>query len=65
VFQDVDAFRAVLDARWPIMLTPLDTCGIVRLEGDRYGELKQSDAVTPTEILQNYWHWCQALIHHA
>ncbi|HVM55672.1 MAG TPA: nucleoside hydrolase [Acidimicrobiales bacterium] len=33
---DVAATRAVLRAPWDVLLTPLDTCGTVFLDGDRY-----------------------------
>ena len=40
---DPDAFRAVLDAPWrDVLLTPLDTCGLVTLTGDRYNRVWRS-----------------------
>jgi inosine-uridine nucleoside N-ribohydrolase len=38
-------------------ITPLDTCGIVNLEGERYQRLKRSDDPTVKALLENYRIW--------
>lgn len=61
VFQDVAAFRTVLAAPWPITLTPLDTCGIVTLEGDEYAAVRDADTPLARALLGNYRAWAAAL----
>jgi inosine-uridine nucleoside N-ribohydrolase len=54
------AAQQVLSAPWDITITPLDTCGLVTLEGDGYRRLlKSSDPVTST-ILENYRIWSRS-----
>jgi inosine-uridine nucleoside N-ribohydrolase len=47
-------------APWDITITPLDTCGLVTLDGDRYRQLAQSKEPIPTAILENYRIWSKA-----
>ena len=61
VFQDVAAFRTVLAAPWPIILTPLDTCGIVALEGDEYATVRDADAPLAQTVIANYRAWAAAI----
>lgn len=52
---DVPAFKKVLSANWQeIVLTPLDTCGLVVLEGKRYKSLFNSDQPGIKALLENY-----------
>jgi inosine-uridine nucleoside N-ribohydrolase len=61
VQQDVQAARRALLAPWKsTMITPLDTCGIVHLEGDRYATLGQSDDPLVKALLENYRVWAKA-----
>ena len=61
VFQDVAAFRTVLAASWPVTLTPLDTCGIVALEGDEYAAVRDADAPLARALMANYRAWAEVL----
>jgi inosine-uridine nucleoside N-ribohydrolase len=57
--QDVEAAKRVFTAPWPMTITPLDTCGLVDLEGENYQKvLKRNSAVT-SNLLQNYRVWYQ------
>ena len=50
--------QTVFMTKWKSMaITPLDTCGIVRLKGERYERLKRSDSPLVRTILENYRHW--------
>ena len=60
VFLDVAAFRAVLAADWETVLTPLDTCGIVFLEGDEYRRVRDSDDPLMQAVMANYRAWATA-----
>ena len=59
VFQDVAAFRAVLAADWEIVLTPLDTCGIIYLAGDDYTRVRDSDDPLMQAVMANYRTWAK------
>ena len=39
---DAPALRAVFAAPWEKTITPLDTCGIIRLSGERYARVHDS-----------------------
>jgi inosine-uridine nucleoside N-ribohydrolase len=45
-------------APWDITITPLDTCGVVKLEGDRYRKVRDSRDPIASTIIENYriWH---------
>jgi len=60
VKRDAAAARRVLSAPWRrIAITPLDTCGIVRLEGERFAALKRSDDPLVKALLENYRIWAK------
>ncbi len=54
------AAQRVLSAPWEITITPLDTCGLVTLEGDRYGRLLRSNDPVMQAILENYRLWSKS-----
>jgi inosine-uridine nucleoside N-ribohydrolase len=50
--------QKVFSAPWhSATITPLDTCGLVRLSGLEYDKIKQSSKIIPQLILENYRHW--------
>ena len=63
VFVDVAAFRSVLAAPWPVTLTPLDTCGVVTLEGDEYADVRDADTALMRSVMANYQAWAEAVGH--
>lgn len=55
---DPGAARKVLSAPWrEILLTPLDTCGLVALAGEEFARVRDSDLPVPRTILENYRIW--------
>lgn len=57
VVADAKAAQAAFTAAWPMLITPLDTCGIVRLRGDKYRKVAEcSDPVTKA-VIENYRIW--------
>ena len=56
---DVKACQKVFAAGWPVTITPLDTCGLVQLEGRRYAKVKESLHPVARAILENYRIWSQ------
>lgn len=57
VFKDIQAARAVFAAPWEITITPLDTCGIVILKGERYGAVANAAAARAKTVIENYTQW--------
>ncbi len=55
-----EALQAVFAADWEIALTPLDTCGIVHLEGDKYQKVYRCQDPVVRALIQNYRAWCAA-----
>jgi inosine-uridine nucleoside N-ribohydrolase len=60
VVADAKAAQAAFTAAWPMLITPLDTCGIVRLRGDKFRKVAEcSDPVTKA-VIENYRIWSKA-----
>ena len=60
VVSDIPSARKVFTAPWKSMtITPLDTCGRVRLKGDLYRKVLESAKPVPAGIIENYriWRW--------
>lgn len=49
--------QKVLSAPWDITITPLDTCGIVTLDGERYQRLLKSKDPIVNALIDNYRIW--------
>jgi len=60
VKQDVAACQTVFAAPWDITITPLDTCGIIDLQGERYQTMRKSRDPIAVAIMENYRHWSAA-----
>jgi inosine-uridine nucleoside N-ribohydrolase len=54
------AARKGLSADWDITITPLDTCGLVTLEGARYQRMLHSSDPVASTIVENYRIWSKA-----
>lgn len=54
---DVAACRRVFTAGWDMTITPLDTCGLVSLQGDKYQKLLCRNSAITSNLLQNYFVW--------
>ncbi len=54
---DAEACQTVLSAPWDVTITPLDTCGLVVLDGEHYKKVRDSKDVIAFTIIQNYRHW--------
>lgn len=58
VVNDVPSFRTVMAAPWvDTLITPLDTCGLVVLEGNRYQQVYQSTLPRMQAVIENYIPW--------
>jgi inosine-uridine nucleoside N-ribohydrolase len=54
------ACQKAFTASWPMTITPLDTCGVVKLDGDRYRRVRESRSAIASTIVENYRIWSQA-----
>jgi inosine-uridine nucleoside N-ribohydrolase len=54
------AAKKGLSAAWDITITPLDTCGLVTLDGVRYQRILQARGAVATTIVENYRLWSKA-----
>ncbi len=57
---DPKAMQAVFAAPWDITITPLDTCGLVQLNGDKYRRVRRATDRTATLLIANYCLWLTA-----
>src|SRR5580765_272135 len=57
---DAKACQKGFKAPWEITITPLDTCGVISLDGDRYQRIRNSKDVVASTIVQNYRMWSKA-----
>jgi len=57
---DAKACQRAFTAPWDITITPLDTCGVIDLTGDRYAQVRDSKDRVAVAILENYRHWSVA-----
>jgi inosine-uridine nucleoside N-ribohydrolase len=51
------ACRQALAADWDVTITPLDTCGLVQLEGERYRAVYESQDPLVRAVIENYRVW--------
>jgi inosine-uridine nucleoside N-ribohydrolase len=54
------AARKGLSANWDITITPLDTCGLVTLDGARYQRILNAGSPVAATIVENYRLWSKA-----
>ncbi len=57
---DPSACRTAFSAPWAITITPLDTCGLVTLDGDQYKKVRYSNDPIAATVVANYQIWSQA-----
>ncbi|MCR4414093.1 MAG: nucleoside hydrolase [Thermoguttaceae bacterium] len=57
---DPVACRKVFTAPWPMTITPLDTCGLVRLTGTKYAKVARCNDPLVRALMENYRYWRKA-----
>ena len=57
---DPHALQAIFAAPWDITITPLDTCGLVQLNGPLYRRVCDSPAHRVADLIPNYRLWLAA-----
>jgi inosine-uridine nucleoside N-ribohydrolase len=53
------ACREVFSAPWNITITPLDTCGLVELKGEKYQVVRNCKTALAQALMDNYQVWTQ------
>jgi len=53
------ACRAAFNAPWPVTITPLDTCGLVTLQGENYARLRDCSDPLVRAVIENYRIWAK------
>ena len=61
VKQHALACQAVFKAKWEKTITPLDTCGTVMLQGERFARIKDSDKPLTKAVMDNHTGWFEAV----
>lgn len=51
------AVQKVFAAPWDVTITPLDTCGIVHLRGDKYQKVLKANTPLSKALIENYRAW--------
>jgi inosine-uridine nucleoside N-ribohydrolase len=64
VVADIPACQAVFTAPWRMTITPLDTCGLVHLRGEKYAKVFRSDKPLAQAVMKNYHYWWQNMPDH-
>ncbi|MEM2889028.1 MAG: nucleoside hydrolase [Candidatus Bathyarchaeia archaeon] len=57
VYANPKALQKVFEASWPITITPLDTCGFVRLKGEKYCAVRDCNDPVVQALMENYKVW--------
>ena len=57
---DPAALQAVFAAPWDITITPLDTCGLVNLSGEKYQRVCRATGRQVADLIPNYRLWLAA-----
>jgi len=57
VMKDVKACQKVFTAPWDMVITPLDTCGLVSLRKDKYAKVRNSNEPLTKALVENYRLW--------
>jgi len=57
---DAKACRACLEAPWDVTITPLDTCGLVHLAGEKYAAVRDCKDPLTAALVANYRAWAAA-----
>ncbi len=59
VYADIKSCQSVLSADWDITITPVDTCGIVKLVGEKYKKMANSNDPVAKAVMENYKIWIE------
>jgi len=55
-----DACRKAFNADWSVTITPLDTCDLIHLLGEKYKKVYECKEPLTQALIENYAIWCKA-----
>jgi len=58
---DAKACQKVFNAPWEMTITPLDTCGVVQLKGEKYRTVRDCEEPLVQAMIENYRIWWGAI----
>ena len=61
VCAEAAACREVFAARWEVTITPLDTCGLVVLGGEKYAQVRDCSLPLARAVIENYAIWAKGM----
>jgi inosine-uridine nucleoside N-ribohydrolase len=56
---DPEALRRAFAAPWQVTITPVDTCGLVTLRGEKYRRVLESRDPLAAAVIENYRAWAK------
>ena len=59
VKEDPKACQAALGAAWDVTITPLDTCGVVSLGGEKFAAVRDCKDALTEALIENYYLWAE------
>jgi len=60
VKSDPKAAQKVFSAPWEMTITPLDTCGFVKLKGEKYQKIRECSDPLIQDLMENYKIWLKS-----
>lgn len=61
VKEDIPASQAMYRAPWDLLLAPLDTAGLIKLQGDLHRRIVESEKPALKALMENYRLWAQVI----
>ncbi|MDA0790737.1 MAG: nucleoside hydrolase [Proteobacteria bacterium] len=61
VKRNLEDARIVFNSGLSMTITPLDTCGVIQLRGERYQRLLNADSAALQALIENYEVWLRAI----
>ncbi len=58
---DLPASKKVFTAPWDMTITPLDTCGVVLLKGEKYRAVRECRSVLAKTVIENFEVWARTI----
>ncbi len=56
---NVSASKATFSAPWDITITPIDTCAMVSLKGNKFAAVRDSEDPLAKALIENYYIWAR------
>ena len=62
VAQNPTACQAVFTAPWEMIITPVDTCGLIKLTGEKFRAVRESTVPVAQAVIENYRLWAGGIL---